>query len=101
LRVDVLTLPDQGCVPLYGFDPGDRVLLDRQPARIGVGDAVLFRGPGGELWLGRVSEPPQVLPEKSLWVLAERERCPGADSLSLGPLARADVVAKLVARLTD
>lgn len=103
-RADFMTLPSAGCSPLHGFAPGDRVLVDRRPERLAVGDAVLFAGGAGELLLGRVSEPPAGLAHASraaldagaLWIVTERADCPGADSDELGPIDRGRVVARLI-----
>ena len=106
-RADVLELPSEGCSPLNGFAPGARVLVDRSPGHLRPGDPVLFRGRPGELLLGRVVDPPaevgveqrDALDAGDLWIVAEREDCPGRDSRELGPIAPDDVVARLLTPL--
>lgn len=107
-RADVLELPEEGCSPLHGFAPGARVLVDRAPGELRVGHAVLFRGRTGELLLGRIATPgPNVgsderaqLAAGDLWILTERDDCPGRDSDDLGPIPTDDVVARLLLSLS-
>ena len=103
-RADILNLPQAGCSPLHGFAPGDRVLVDLQPGGVELGAAVMFEGRDGELLLGRVSEAPLELDPDlraqldagALWILTERDDCPGQDSDDLGPIAAERVVARLI-----
>jgi hypothetical protein len=95
-RYDLVRLPSEGCSPLVAYAPGDRLVVDRHPGAPGTADAVLFRGPEDELLLGLVTAPPESAPEDvwracaagALWIVAEREDCPSADSRRLGPIAR-------------
>lgn len=95
-RYDLVRLPAEGCSPLFAFAPGDRLVVDRHPGTPAREDAVLFRGPDGELLLGVVGAPPESAPEHvwracaagALWIVAEREGCPSPDSRRLGPIAR-------------
>ena len=104
-RFDVASLPAEGCSPLYDVEPGDRIVVDRHPGELHAGDAVLFRAPDGELYLGRVDTPPPSAPEAvwtaveggALWIVKERRDCPGAESPVLGPFARAAVAGRVVA----
>ena len=112
LRIELMTLPAAGCSPLYGVDPGDRMVLDRRPGQIGPGDAILFEGPDGRLHLARVvdaptpagapgpgdgaASPPADLEPGALWAVVERADCPGLDSTQLGPIARAQVRAEVL-----
>ena len=96
-RYDLVLLPAQGCSPLVGFEPGERLVVERRllgtPAE---GEVLLFRD-GGELLLGRVAAPPASAPldvwaaveEGALWLVTERPECPGRDSRVLGPIPRA------------
>jgi len=103
-RYDVGSLPAEGCSPLIDLQPGDRILIDRHPGVLNEGDAVLFRDPKGELYLGRAGTPPASAPEETwaacaagaLWIEKERRDCPGPDSVLLGPLAREQVVGRVV-----
>ncbi|QDU67570.1 hypothetical protein [Engelhardtia mirabilis] len=103
-RADMLTLPEQGCSPLHGFAPGDRVIVDRRPKELGPGAAVLFEGRAGELLLGRVVDAPRdldpaaraLIERGALWIETERDDCPGNDSDDLGPIATERVVARLI-----
>lgn len=96
LRIELMSLPADGCSPLFGVDPGDSMLLDRRPLDVTVGDAVLFEGPEGQVHLARVAEAPADLPAEArarleagaLWVVVERSECPGLDSARIGPLER-------------
>lgn len=107
LRVDLLVLPPSACSPLAGIAANSRLLLDRRPGALVPGDAVLFRGPEDRIHLARVSEPPpgldprqqELLMNGSLWVSVDHGGCAGLDSRSLGPLARSDVIAEVVAVL--
>lgn len=103
-RFDVASLPAEGCSPLFDLEPGDRIVVDRRPGTLKAGDAVLFRAPDGELYLGRVSTPPLSAPADvwaaceagALWVVKEKRDCPGAESAVVGPIARADVSGRVV-----
>jgi len=103
-RFDVGSLPDVGCSPLYDIQPGDRLLIDRFPGTLREGDAVMFRDPAGELFLGRVGTPPPSAPPEvwaactagALWIVKDQRDCPGADSPVLGPIARDDVAGRVV-----
>ncbi len=102
-RFDSVRLPKEGCSPLWAFAPGDWLVVDVRPSSITVGDAILFRGPRGELLLARVVEPPRSAPPPiweayargELWVEGEREDCPGADSRTLGVLGLEQVVGRI------
>lgn len=81
-RYDLYTLPEEGCSPLMRFSPGNRLLLDRNPPRWERGDAGLFAGPDGRLYLGIVRE---VRGEpRELWLETDADGCPGADSDEFG-----------------
>ena len=96
VRYDLVLLPAEGCSPLVGFEPGERLVVERrflgQPDE---GQVFLFRD-GDELLLGRVAAPPASAPEEvwkavaegSLWLVTERPECPGRDSRVLGPIPR-------------
>ena len=104
-RFDVASLPAEGCSPLFDVQPGDRIVLDRHPGELKAGDAVLFRAPDGELYLGRVDAPPpsapadvwQAVEAGALWIVKEVRDCPGAESPVLGPIARESVAGRVVA----
>ena len=94
-RYDLVRLPSEGCSPLVGFAPGDRLVVERRLVAADVeGEAVLYRAPTGELLLGRVSPlPPSAPPEHwaaveagALWLEVERRDCPGGDSRRFGPI---------------
>lgn len=105
-RFEVVTLPAEGCSPLVGFEPGDRLLVDRSGG-VGLGTAVLYEGPGGELLLGRVVQPPGSAPAAvwsafeagELWIVSERDDCPGRDSHLLGTQPRSAVRGTVVVGL--
>ncbi|MHC4262602.1 MAG: hypothetical protein ACYSWX_08785 [Planctomycetota bacterium] len=107
LRIEVMTLPVAGCSPLFGIDPGQRLLLDRKPANLAQGDMVLFTDPSGALHMARLAPPPlDLAPEAraeldagALWLHVEREDCPAPDSRSLGPVTRSAIEAKIVTAL--
>lgn len=86
-RFDLLTLPSEGCTPLYDLEPGDRVLVDRRPAQLAVGHGVLFSSGDGRLLLGRVSDAAAVAAGE-YWIETDDPACPGDDSRALGPIPR-------------
>ncbi len=106
-RYDLVRVPPDGCSPVEGFEPGDRLLVDLHPAGIEVGDAVLYRSPAGELLLGRVTRPPASAPEDvwaacragALWIVGERPDCPQADSRRHGPIDTLAVTGRVAACL--
>jgi len=106
-RVDVFELPGEGCSPLHGYAPGDRVLIERRPSTLGLGDAVVFGDLDGALLLGRVVEAPLDLAPKprarldagAHWIVVERRDCPGRDSSTLGPIEPEQIVARLIMTL--
>lgn len=104
LRFDVVTLPSGALSPLYGIHAGDRMLVDRR-ARQGARDQIwLYRGPKGELLLGRVTEPEPGLTAEAraaldagaLWLGVERSLPGVPDSRELGPIAREALVGRVV-----
>ena len=84
-RFDLLTLPTEGCTPLFDLEPGDRVLVDRRPQQLSIGHGVLFSDGDGRLLLGRVSDDVAVA-DGELWILTDDPACPGDDSRQLGPV---------------
>ncbi|MEO0652715.1 MAG: hypothetical protein AAFZ65_18725 [Planctomycetota bacterium] len=104
LRIELMTLPIDGCSPLFGVDPGDRMLLDRRATDVDRNDAVLFEGPEGRMHLGRVVDAPADLSAEAraqldagaLWVVVEQPDCPGLDSTSIGPVERERVRAEVL-----
>lgn len=103
-RFDLVLLPEGARSPLHGLHPGDRLLVDRH-ARSGVeGDVWLYRGPGQELLLARVTTPPDGLAEReraalaegALWLCFERELPDLADSRTLGPIGPEARVGRVV-----
>lgn len=97
VRFDTLRLPGEGCSPVLAVDPGARVLVDTWASHVGDGSVVLFSDPrgGGTLLLGVVSAPPPSAPGDiweaveagALWIVGDRQNCPGPDSRLLGPIA--------------
>ena len=94
-RFDVVRLPEGARSPLHGVHAGDRLLVDRHARRGAEGELWLYRGPAGELLIGRASAPPpglaaaqrQALESGALWLVHERELEGLADSRGLGPIA--------------
>lgn len=84
-RFDLVTLPSEGCTPLFDLEPGDRVLVDRCPPNLATGHGVLFSDGGGRLLLGRISRAAAVAAGE-LWILTDDPSCPGDDSRQLGPV---------------
>ncbi len=103
LRFDLVSLPAEGCSPLLGIAPGDRLIVDRHPSAIQLGDGVLYRSPAGELLLGRVDAPPPSAPASvfeacragDLWIVTEDPACSTADSTRFGPISRAALVGRI------
>ena len=95
-RYDLMLLPASGCSPLASLAPGDRLLLDRRPRALGVGDAVLFAGPGGALHLAVLRRERKSGDARELWLETEVADCPGPDSRALGWIPAGAVRARLL-----
>jgi hypothetical protein len=103
LRFEVVTLPAEGCSPLLGIAPGQKLVVERRPGGVVPGDAVLFRSPQGELLLGRVATPPESAGSEALaacaadalWLVSEDAECSTADSSRFGPIARSAVEGRI------
>ena len=84
LRYDLESLPRESCSPLVRFASGSRLLIDTRPGGYGAGDALLVRGPGQRLYLGRVTRvrPPGAgrADVESVWVETDNPACPGLSS---------------------
>lgn len=103
-RFDVVSLPEGALSPLYGIHAGDRMLVDRHAGEGALDQIWLYRGPAGQLLLGRVTEPPESLDEAgraalrdgALWLGVERSLPGVPDSRELGPIPRAARVGRVV-----
>jgi hypothetical protein len=86
-RFDTQTLPAGGCSPLMRYAPGNRLLVDRRPPRLEVGDALLFRAEG-QLLLGAVARvrPDGAPPDgvDAVWIAGDNPQCPAHGSAELG-----------------
>ena len=106
-RYDVARIPAEAVSPLEGFAPGARLIVDKHPGTVRVGDAVIYEGPDGELLLGRIEEPPPSAPEEMLarcragahWIVKERPDARGADSTTLGPIDAAAIQGRIAVGL--
>ncbi len=105
-RFEFWRLPEGSAPSLAGVDAGRILVLDRRPAHLGPGEAVLWRTPGG-LALGRVSEAPEPLdrwPESwrqalaagALWIVDERPEQPTPSSAESGPIPRERIHARVL-----
>jgi hypothetical protein len=82
-RFDSFRLAESGCSPLLRFAPGESLLLDRWAPSYSAGDALLFEGSDGLIYLGLVE---RVRPgaEPALWVVADNPDCEGRGSEEFG-----------------
>lgn|GEM_PF-1068894 len=99
LRYDFMTLPDEGCSPLLRYTTGNRLLLDRWPSRYAAGDALLFRGPDGLLFIGAVARTrgtERGVEDGTLWIVTDNPDCPGESSDDFGWIGRESCVARIV-----
>ncbi len=100
MRFETYDLPESGCSPLLRFGPGDTLLLDRRPEDLAVGDALLFQGPDGLLYLAAVAavggEEGGVVAPGALWLETDSPECPGRDSDQFGWIAPEQVRARVV-----
>ena len=99
LRYDFMTLPETGCSPLLRFTTGNRLLLDRWASEYVAGDAILFRGPDGLVFVGavaRISAGEAGVEDGALWVTTDNPDCPGQDSDDFGWIARESLAARIV-----
>jgi hypothetical protein len=103
-RFDRVSLPAGSQSPLLDVDGGAALVIDRRPPRLQEGDAVLFRGPNGELLLGRVRPAPsgltpdaeRLLASGALWIAGDRADVPVRDSRLFGPVERARVEGRVL-----
>ena len=94
-RFDKVSLPARAESPLLDVPAGSGLIVDRHPRDPLAGDVWLFRGPRGELLIGRVAAPPaglteaaeQALAAGAVWLTADRTNVPAVDSRLLGPIA--------------
>ena len=99
MRYDFMTLPEDGCSPLLRFTTGNRLLLDRWPSQYAAGDALLFRGPDGRLFVGVVARrrgAERGVDDGALWIVTDNPDCPGADSGDFGWIERESCAARIV-----
>ncbi len=103
LRYDLLSLPEDSCSPLVRFPAGSRLLIDVRPPGLGQDDALLVRGPDGQLYLGRVT---RVRPEgasrsaaEAFWLETDNASCPGASSEQFDWVPRVRVVGRVLLAL--
>ena len=96
-RFEVVSVPAEGCSPLYAYPPGTDLLVDKRFGELREGDAVLFQVRPGALQFGRVRAMAEG--DGGEWVytiLGDDERCPIPDSSSLGDLPRSRVAARII-----
>lgn len=103
-RYELLQLPAESCSPIQAFEPGDHLLIDRNPPQLFLGDEVFFRTPEGELALGRIEVPPGTPEgtervERGYWVVRDATNCSTPDSQSLGPVADDAIIARVLFNL--
>ena len=86
LRFELVTLPADRCSPVTGYAPGDRLIVDGRPSRVGPGDAVLVQTRSGRLELTLV----QAVREEdgALWCEPDATDCPGLSSSDAGWIDR-------------
>ena len=94
LRFDLVNLPDGSCSPLRRYEAGDRLVVDRRPASVEVGDAVLVRDGAGTLHLALISAERDS--DGSLWCSSDCERCEGFDSGRDGWIPRSSVAGRVL-----
>jgi len=103
-RFDLVTLPAAAHSPLVAIPPGARLLVDRHPRPVEVGDVLFFRDAKGALLLGRVVEPPSGLtPEAEAalaagawWIEGDAPGLPLVDSRLLGPIPPARIEGRML-----
>ena len=94
LRFDIVRIPEDSLSPLIGYEPGERLVVDRWVGTLAEGDVVLFEGNPSEILLGRVGRPPSSAPAATweaieggaLWIEGDRSQGPVRDSHVLGPI---------------
>jgi len=94
-RFDGFRLDESGCSPLLRFAPGESLLIDRWAPAYGAGDALLFRGNDGLIYLGLV-ERLRAGPGSALWLAADNPECVGRGSDSFGWIEPDACVARVV-----
>ena len=107
LRFDLVNLPDGSCSPLRRYEAGDRLIVDRRPASVEVGegswlrsdlgqvgDAVLVRDGAGTLHLALISAERDS--DGALWCSSDCDRCEGFDSGRDGWIPRSSVAGRIL-----
>lgn len=92
-RFSLMVLPEAGCTPLIRFAPGTSLLLDKWPAGLAVGDAVLFESAPGVISLGSVAE---LRDDGAAWIETDAADCPAASSAELGWIAKDRLAARVI-----
>lgn len=96
-RFEVVTLPEEGCSPLFAYPPGTGLLVDKRFGDLNEGDAVFFRVQAGALQIGRIRGIEQDSKgDPAYSILGDDERCPIPDSSSLGTFPRDRVAARVI-----
>ena len=95
-RFDLQNLPADGVTPLLSFRPGAHLLVDRQDLDAREGNALLFHDDQGHLLLGRVGRAPDGETRPGLWILADNPDVVVPDSRTLGPIAKKQVVGRVL-----
>ena len=97
VRYSRFELPEEGCSPLLRFSPGEALLVDHRPPLLSPGDAVFFRAPDGQLYLGLIARTREsASADLELWLETDAPDCPGTDSDDLGWIAASEVNARVM-----
>jgi len=87
-------------LPILRYAPGELLLVDRHPANIRPGDAVLYQAPTGELGLGIVAHVSlEVGAAGQLRIAFDNPDCPATPPGENGALSHDSVRARVVLAL--
>ena len=95
-RFDLVTLPEEGCIPVSRYAPGSRLLVDRRPPTWRVGDCVFVEAPDTSVHIVLLSATNS---DGFFRTETDISECPGVDPEWLGWVGPSSLLGRVVMAL--
>jgi hypothetical protein len=95
-RFDLVTLPEEGCIPVSRYAPGSRLLVDRRPPSWVVGDCVFVEARDSSVHIVLLSATNV---EGLFLTETDVPECPGVDPELLGWVETSSLLGRVVMAL--